>query len=248
MADESKTGGVQDKLIALLVVALLVSTGGLGYLYGQLKAIGGGAKITAEKVAGAEDEKPTAEEEEMAPLTEEQWKKILENPTAEKGNKDAEVTLVEFTDYQCPFCGRHFKETDSKIQEEYVKTNKIRYITRDLPLPFHANAHLAAEAARCAGDQGKFWEMHDKLFTNQEEWSEGDAKPKFAGYATSLGMNTSTFSQCLDAGKYKKAVDDDAALASEVGANGTPTFFINGEPLVGAQPYDAFKSLIDGKL
>jgi protein-disulfide isomerase len=191
---------------------------------------------------------PQASPEPAGPLSEELWKEILVNPAAAKGPENAKVTMVEFTDYQCPFCGRHFSQTDGQIQESYVESGKMRHIVRDLPLPFHANAHVAAQAARCAGDQNKYWQMHDKLFEAQEEWSAGDPVAKFGGYAGELGMNLATFEGCVTGGKYKGAVDDDLALANKVGASGTPTFFINGQILVGAQPYSAFETAIEKEL
>ena len=105
------------------------------------------------------------------PVSDELWQQLLDNPAASKGPDDAAVTLVEYTDYQCPFCQRHFQQTSGLIEENYVDNGKIRYITKDLPLSFHPNAHAASQAARCAGDQGKYWEMHDALFENQQSWS-----------------------------------------------------------------------------
>ncbi len=260
MADKESKGllgcflslGVQEKLIMLMVVGLIVAAGFLGYFYGQLKAIRGGsgtlgaANVPSGNAAGQEavpgvPEQPTSVSDDV-------WKELLVGAAAEKGVDDARVVMVEFTDYQCPFCARHVSETDPKIQADYVDTGKVRYLIRDLPLPFHANAHVAAQAARCAGDQGKYWEMHDSLFENQVAWSEGDAETLFSGYAGELGMNVGTFDSCLSSGKYKSVVEDDVALAGKAGASGTPTFAINGELLVGAQPISAFKAVLDRAL
>ncbi|PJF38539.1 MAG: thioredoxin, partial [Phototrophicales bacterium] len=202
----------------------------------------------------AGDEKPSdsapAEAQAPASLTDEQWNKVadFDAAAAYKGNKDAKVVMVEFTDYECPFCARYFSDSYKSIVEKYVDTNKIAYINRDLPLSFHKSAESAALAARCAGDQGKYYEMHDLLFENQTEWTTGDARDAFVKYAGDLGLNTAEFESCYDNGKFVEEIKADAALASSVGANGTPTFFINGEKLVGAQPIATFEQAIEAAL
>ena len=115
---------------------------------------------------------------------------------------------------------------------------------RDLPLPFHPEAQKAAEATECADDQGKFWEMHDKIFENQQIISMENYKK----WAAELGVDTQEFNSCLDSGKHADEIKKDLADASSYGASGTPTFFINGKRLVGAQPFEAFKALIDQEL
>jgi protein-disulfide isomerase len=244
MSEDTKQKG-SEKLVGVLMVALLVAVGGLGYMYGQLRALSGTKAPVGNEVLGQE----FAEEEPVEPLSAEQWETLLSDPSIEKGNKDALVTVVEFTDYQCPFCARHFTETNGLIQQEYVETGKVRYIMRDLPLPFHPNAQAAAEAARCAGDGGKYWEMQTELFENQSEWSEvTNTTEVFEGYAAKVGLSGGSFGECMSSGKYSQAVSDDLTLANQVGANGTPTFFINGNILVGAQPVDAFRAMIDAEL
>ncbi len=199
-------------------------------------------------------QKPEAGKQEQAQvppkkkteLTKEEWREITKNPFAVKGKKDAPVTIVEFTDYQCPFCSRYVEETYKNIIKDYVDKGKVRYILRNLPLPFHKHSQESAIAAYCAGKQGKYWEMHDKLFANQKEWeTSSDAKKMFAKYGDQLGINIRS---CQDDKKVKEAVGKDLELAQKIGANGTPTFFINGKMLVGAQPYAAFKRLIDEAL
>ncbi len=182
-------------------------------------------------------------------LTDDQWKEVVSAGTHQEGNKNAKVTVVEFTDYQCPFCGRFFTDTYGQLKKDYIDTNKINYITMNLPLPFHPNAHIGAEAAECAGDQKKYFEMHDKLFGNQDAWvNDADPKPKFEGYAKEIGINVDSFKKCLADGKFKQHVDDDNTLAAKMGASGTPTFYINGSQLVGAQPYTEFQKAIDAAL
>lgn len=237
----------QTGIQMVMTVALIIAAFMIGSMWTELRILKGSGGL----VGAGNAPQPTAQApaEEDPVISDDLWKEILQNPVAEKGNKDAKVTLVEFTDYQCPFCKRHFDETDKTLQADYVATGKMRYVVRDLPLSFHDNAHPAAEAARCAGDQGMYFEFHDKLFVSQEEWSElPDAGAKFKDYAFALGLNQGTFASCYDSGKYKAAVDADLALANKVGASGTPTFFINGTRVVGAQPLSAFTSLIEAGL
>ena len=157
------------------------------------------------------------------------------------GPASAPVTLVAFSDFQCPFCSRAVP-TLKEIEGQYQ--GKLRVAFKQMPLPFHDKAHLAAEAALAANEQGKFWQYHDKLFANQQALD----RPALEKYAEELGLNMSKFKAALDSGKFKDRVDADAKEGAAVGATGTPTFFINGTKLVGAQPADAFKSLIDKEL
>jgi protein-disulfide isomerase len=158
-----------------------------------------------------------------------------------KGDKNAPVTIVQWSDYQCPFCSR-VEPTISKVMEEYK--GKVRVVWRDLPLPFHPNALPSAIAARAAGEQGKFWEMHDKLFADQAH----EDRPTFEKYAQELGLNMTKFKAALDAQKGKEAIEADAAAGGKIGARGTPAFFVNGKFLSGAQPFEAFKARIDEEL
>jgi protein-disulfide isomerase len=157
------------------------------------------------------------------------------------GPASAPVTLVAFSDFQCPFCSRAVP-TLKEIEGQYQ--GKLRVAFKQMPLPFHDKAHLAAEAALAANEQGKFWQYHDKLFANQQALD----RPSLEKYAQELGLNMGKFKAALDSGKFKDRVDADAKEGAAVGATGTPTFFINGTKLVGAQPADAFKSLIDKEL
>jgi protein-disulfide isomerase len=157
------------------------------------------------------------------------------------GPKNAPVTIVAFSDFQCPFCTRAVPVM-KEIEKNYK--DKVRIAFRHLPLPFHDKAQVAAEAAMAAHEQGKFWPYHDKLFENQQALD----RPNLEKYAQDLGLNLAKFKAALDSGKFKKVVQDDAAYAATVGATGTPTFYVNGEQVVGAQPFDAFKTKIDAAL
>ena len=230
---------LQIAMTGLLVVAAFA----IGSMWTELRMLRGG-KGAQQEAAG---EVPGAPEE-ITELTEDQWQELLVDPAYASGEEGAGVTIVELSDYQCPFCKRYVDEAAGQIETEYISTGKVKYLFRDLPLSFHQNAHLAAQAARCAGDQGQYGEYHDKLFEAQALWGEAEAQGLFKGYAGELGLNQGEFDSCLDGEKYKQAVDDDLALATKVGASGTPTFFINGKKLVGAQPFAAFKTMIDEAL
>lgn len=160
------------------------------------------------------------------------------------GDKNAKVVIVSFEDYQCPFCKRAFDQTFPLLKKEYIDTGKVKYVYRDFPLSFHPFAQKAAEAAECSQDQGKYWEMHDIIFNNQDAIEVSNLKQ----YASQLGLNTNEFNNCLDSGKYEEEVQKDFNEGQKYGVSGTPTFFINGKRLVGAQPYSAFKSIIDQEL
>ncbi len=158
-----------------------------------------------------------------------------------RGPAKAPVTIVEFSDFECPYCGRA-EAVVSQVLQSYG--DKVRLVYRDYPLPMHPSAPKAAEAAHCAEDQGKFWEMHGKLFANQREL-EVDSLKK---YAKDLGLDAGKFAACLDSGQKAKVVDAHRKAGDEAGVSGTPAFFVNGILLSGAQPYEAFKQLIDTEL
>ena len=157
------------------------------------------------------------------------------------GPAKAKVTVVAFSDFQCPFCSRGARVID-QIKKEYK--GKVKVVFKHLPLSFHKDAHLAAQASMAANEQGKFWAYHDKLFANMRNLKKAD----LIKYAGQLKLDVKKFTAALDSGKYKKYVDNDASEAGRVGADGTPTFFINGQRLVGAQPFNRFKSMIDAAL
>jgi len=158
-----------------------------------------------------------------------------------RGPTNAPVTIVEFSDFQCPYCGREYPVIE-RLMKEY--DGKLRLVFRHYPLDFHPFAQKAAEAGACAQDQGKFWELHDKMFTNQGKLAVADLK----GYAKLLGMDAPKFDKCLDSGEKKALVDDDLKAGSAAGVNGTPAFFINGIFVNGAQPYEHMKQAVDREL
>lgn len=171
------------------------------------------------------------------------------------GKSSAKVTIVEFSDFQCPFCEKFFSESYGKIKSEYVDSGKVKFEFRHYPLPFHQNAQKSAEAAECANRQNKFFEYHDLLFKNGKSDGTGLAIEDLKKYADQLGLNKSTlgfgankFNQCLDKGETADVIKKDMADATSAGVSGTPTLFVNGKKIVGAQPYDNFKQAIDAAL
>jgi protein-disulfide isomerase len=158
-----------------------------------------------------------------------------------RGSKEAPVEMIEFSDFQCPFCQRA-----NPTVEQVLKTygDRIKFVYRHYPLPNHPNARPAAEASACAEAQGKFWEYHDRLFANSSKLSNDDLK----SHAAALGLDTAAFNTCFDNHQQKAGVDADIAAADALGVTGTPAFFINGRAIDGAQPFDAFKRVIDEEL
>jgi len=161
------------------------------------------------------------------------------------GSRDAKVIIVEFSDFQCPFCAKAAPVV-KKLRESYG--DEILLVYRDFPLSsIHPLAEKAAEAAQCAYEQKAFWSYHDLLFERQEEWSAAGVG-KFKEYARELGLDGESFDTCLDSGRYAAEVAKDLQEGQHFGVTGTPTFFINGRKLEGAQPYSAFKTIIDQEL
>lgn len=157
-----------------------------------------------------------------------------------RGKAGAPITIISFSDYECPFCKRG-AATIEEVLKKYG--DKIRYVHRDFPLDFHKNARPAAEACACAGDQGKYWEFHAKL------WAAADLKPEtLAGFAKELGLDDKKFAACVEKKPHGEMLDRDLADGKALGVNGTPAFFINGRLLSGAQPFEKFEEVIEAEL
>ncbi len=159
---------------------------------------------------------------------------------ARGGGEDAPVTIIEFADYECPYC-RMVEKTVEKVLETYG--DKVRFVYRDFPLPFHAHARGASQAARCAEEQGKFWEYHDALYGASDLSTDG-----LRELADQVGLDRNQFDECLASNKYDKAIQKDIDEGANAGVNGTPAFFINGRSLSGALPFEQFKQVIDEEL
>ena len=166
---------------------------------------------------------------------------VPEGDAPSMGPKDAKVHVVEFSDFQCPFCGRA-RATVNKINEEYK--GKVRYVFRDFPLSFHKDSAKAHEAAHCAGDQNKYWEMNKKLFNSQQDLKVESLKK----YAQEVKLNSKKFDECLDSGKYGDRVKKEIEEGSSLGVSGTPAYFINGRMVSGARPFEDFQAIIEEEL
>lgn len=174
-----------------------------------------------------------------------------------KGNPNAPITMIEFSDFQCPFCAKFHTTTLPQIQKNYIDPGKLKFVYRDLPIQsIHPNAVPAALAAECADDQGMFWQYHDKLFQNQVQWQNLDAiniANILKQYATEFDLEMSDFNECLDSAKHLDEINKDLLDGSSYGVTGTPGFFIGNEKigfikLSGAQPYSVFERAIEQQL
>lgn len=160
------------------------------------------------------------------------------------GSANATVTIIEYSDFQCPFCGRFFEDTEPLIISQYVDSGKVKFVYRHYPLPNHQYAQKAAEASECASDQGKFWEYHNLIFKNQNSLNKGALKQ----HASSIGLDREKFDSCLASGVMASRVRNDLDAGNAAGVSSTPSFFINGKQLVGAQPFSAFANAIEQNL
>jgi len=223
---------------AVLTVLAFATGVLLGYVVWGMESTGG---IAQSSLASGQVSGPIAE----APVTQQSQYTRYDIPTKNSyaiGPADAPITIVEFSDYQCPFCRRWHAEVYKPLLAAYP--GKIRLVYRNLPLTsIHPDALGAAEAAMCAGEQDVYWKYHDKLFG-----SESLGNNVYIQYAQELGLNIPTFEACISNHKYQKAIETDSDFAINLGVRSTPTFFINGLAIVGAQPLDVFKQVIDKEL
>lgn len=207
----------------------------------------------------AGEEPPVAQQEPEAPqeipfwATAEGWVPDPERPGFNmagdeyRGNSDAKVTVIEFSDLQCPFCKQHVEETQPALDEEYVDSGKVMWVYKHFPLSIHPQAPAAGAAAECAADQGKFWEMHEVLFANQDKWSIQDPNPVFEELASEVGLDAAAFTACMESGETAERVSSDMSEGAPF-VQGTPTFIVlyNGEGQIipGALPLDTFKQVL----
>jgi protein-disulfide isomerase len=168
------------------------------------------------------------------------------------GDASAKVTIIEFGDYQCPLCRLFWREIEPRLKKEYIDAGKVKFVFRDFPIQqIHPEATIAAMAAQCAADQGKYWEYHDKIFRQQDRGSDDVVRFKVADlkkWATEIRLDSAAFNECVDSARYKDEVAKDYADGVAVGIQGTPMFFINGRVVAGAQPFPVFKKVIDEEL
>ena len=225
----------------LLLVGIIA-----GYFAGQLPFGGAvGGTVTPEPAAGqpAPEAPVVLSDEEYDALSD----SLVDEDDHILGDSDAPITVVEFSDFQCPFCARFHTETFGLLKQNYIDTGKIRFVYKDYPLGFHQFAQKASETAECAGEQDKFWEMHEKLFAAGQEWQvdSDTANATFKRYAKGLGLTSSRFDKCLDGGEMAQDVRDDLTQGSKNGVSGTPGFFVQGRTISGAQPYAVFAGALD---
>lgn len=165
-----------------------------------------------------------------------------------KGDPNAPVTIIEFGDFKCPFCGRYFVQTHPQIDEQYMQSGEVRFGYFNFAF-LGDESTWAAEAAECASDQDKFWEYHDILYADQSGENQGAFnKDNLKKFAEELGLDTQAFNECLDSGKYTSLIQADTQASSAMDVQSTPTFLINGQPVIGAQPFEVFQQTIDALL
>ena len=237
----------------ILVILLIVAAFLLGVLFARVQYLE--KKDSNNQTAAAGNNIPQA-----APAEDTNPKKVSVDDDAILGDANAKITMIEFVDYECPFCKRFVDETLPQIKKEYIDNGKVKLVMRDLPLSFHQNAHKESQAAECAREQGgdtAYYKYHDEIFKRTTSNGTGLSLDQLPVIASDIGLNGSILQSCLDSEKYKAEVDRDLADASKYGATGTPSFFIGksgsgntfrGTILVGAQPFESFKAAIDAAL
>lgn len=167
------------------------------------------------------------------------------------GSADAPVTIVEFSDFQCPFCRIFWQESYPQLKQDYIDTGKARLIYRDFPLDFHPAAHVAAVGAQCANQQGKFEEYHDTVFGEQTKQGTGTlsfGEEEIRAWARQAGVDAVSFDACLQSDAFDDEIAQDMAAGAAAGVSGTPSFYVNGREIVGAQPYEIFQQFIEEEL
>lgn len=244
-------------LLTILLSAVLIS-GSMVYLGFQLSKAGNGSPVDLqEKVnAGIETYVKKQEEEFAKAQAEANKPKFVEgdftDDDAVMGDKDAPVTIIEFSDYECPFCKRHFTDTFPQLKEKYIDTGKVKFIFRDFPLAFHdplaTQQAMAAECVREQTDDETYFAYHDLMFENTTSNGNGMQKEKLYELAEQVGADRTTFTECLDSEKYKDEVSKDLADGQKAGVSGTPGFLINGQLVSGAQPFNVFEQIIEAEL
>ncbi len=239
---------MSEKATPLLVVLLVVAAFAIGSMWTKIQYLQKGTVQVAGAQTGAGAQQPTAPTAPSAPTVPTKVNVAVGPNDPVKGNPNAKLTIVEFADYQCPYCARFQSGTLPSILKDYVDTGKARFVFKNLAI-LGKESTDAANAALCAKEQNKFWEYHDKLFSSQSGENQGGFAPdKLKGFAADLGLNTAQFNDCLDKQKYNNQVTADQAEASKNGFQSTPSIAVGTTPVIGAQPYSQFKTIIDGEL
>ncbi len=235
----------QSKMITAVVIAAILIAGSLVFLGVQMGGSGSGSVLDAdiEKSIEAYVAKQEAEANKPQVVSGD-----YSDDDAFLGDPNAPVTIVEFSDFQCPYCERFFDDTFEQIKEAYIDTGKVKFVYRDYPLSSHEGAYPAALAAECAGDQDSYFEMHDAIFENQSVLSGDSVNEELATLAKNIDLNMNEFEECYESDKYKDEIFADMADGQKAGITGTPGFIINGQILSGAQPFENFKTIIEREL
>ncbi len=232
-----KDGAGLTKLLTILIgITLVLSAVNLyatARLHSKVDALSGGSVAQAKDDSGSPQ--PEAGQQVNIQVS-------ADDPV--KGSKDAPVTIIEFSDFQCPYCSRFNTQALPSIEKNYIETGKAKLVFMNFPLGFHQYAQKAAEASECAHEQGKFWPYHDKLFENQAALDIASLKR----YAKELGLDQAKFDKCVDSGETADKVSKDVSSGQQFGVTGTPSFFINGIAIVGAQPFENFQRIIEQEL
>jgi len=241
-----------------LIIILMIVVGIAGYFSGSYFSNPDSELVTKTELAEALSElESKIGNTQQLPSQPSQPLKISMDDDPIRGDPNAPITIIEFSDFQCPFCARFHVQTLPSLLEEYIDTGKVKLVYRDFPIQsIHPNALPASVAAECANEQGKYWEYHDALFEKQSGWSNLDSNTvitTFSQYAADIGLKQEQFDSCLETGKYLEEVQGDLSDGRAYDVTGTPGFFIGNDQigfvkLNGAQPFDAFQRVIDAQL
>jgi protein-disulfide isomerase len=234
--------------LTLSIAAFVVALGSLAYGYTTIKTFRSETLFNTKVSKGIEayiaDQQ--AKQNQPPEAAKEVTEVSVDNDPM-MGDKDAPVTVIEFSDYQCPFCGKFYSNVMPSLIEKYVKTGKVRFVYRDFPLSFHPLAQPAANATECAREQGgdeMYFKFHDQVFTNQPSLSLENLKK----WGKDLGLDTAKFNACIDENRYAKEIEKDAADGQAAGVSGTPATFVNGRLVSGAVPFSVFEKAIEEEL
>jgi len=241
-----------------LIIGLIVVVGVAAFFAGSYTSSLNSSQISEEDLEAVVAKLELKKLQNQLPI---EQPKLTTNISADNdpiiGNPDAPITIIEFSDFQCPFCARFYSQTLPLIYEEYIEPGKVKLVFRDYPIQsIHPNAVPAAVASECANEQGKFKEMHDMLFEKQNEWNNqetADALSLFSQYATKIQLEQERFDSCLISGEYIDEIKKDFDDGRDYGVSGTPGFFVGNDQIgyvqiKGAQPFDSFKKIIDAQL
>ncbi len=243
-----------NKLIIAIVTVSIISAFLGGYVFGVQTTESPETIIYEENDIKLNSQKTVTSQEQFGP-------QIIRNISIDddpmKGNPNAEISIIEFSDFQCPFCAKFHETTLPQLEQNYISTGKVNFVYRDFPIQsIHPNAIPAALASECADDQGKFWLMHDMIFENQRIWQDLEITQSvslFKQYASETGLDMSEFDLCMSSGKYVEEIGNDLNDGRTYGITGTPGFFVGNEKIgftkiIGAQPFSSFQKIIDGQL